>query len=131
MGRDINVRIECKMRGKGNNLRWYDCTPQYRNPFYGCEDEPKYETLCDFGRNYEAFSLLQGEIGDLTSIGLPEDLSEPVKKEVEECMADEECAYGFGSFTLMELEYYCLKHPERITTDDEENIFNAEYLLRK
>lgn len=127
MGRDIHVRIECKVKGKGNQYKWYDCTPKYLNPFFGIEGEPKYESLCEFGRNHEAFELLQGKSSILYSNGIPDDLSELIKQELLQAGSD---IYGIGHFTLMELKYFCLMCSKQIAFDDDEKPLTAKDLLK-
>ena len=128
MGRDIHVRIECKVKGKGNQYKWYDCTPKYLNPFFGIEGEPKYESLCEFGRNYEAFELLQGKYNGISNNGCPEDLSELVGQELKNAGSN---IYGIGHFTLLELKYFCLTSTEQIAFDDDEKPLTAKDVLKQ
>ena len=133
MGCDIHVRIECKFKYEGKWV-WQDYTPIFKNPYYGIYDKaPEYEEYYIGGRWYKAFALLADvrNSEDITPIsrpkGLPDDVSESVKKEYDKWGKD---AHSHSYFTLMELEHFCLTHTGIIGDKDDGEPLYAKDILK-
>lgn len=118
MGCDIHVNFEYKIKTKDGTVKWLDCTPKIRNRHYGVyKDAKKFDDLCWFSRNYDAFALL-ADVRNYSGIdmiapckGVPDDASDEVLEEIKDWGG---CGHSHSYFTLQDLEYYCLKHTEPI-----------------
>lgn len=120
MGCDIHLYTESKRTVNGVE-KWVNCDYWKKNPYHGLDNyEKEYDLVSAYSnRNYTLFGILAGVRNGYGNIvisepkGLPEDVSEEVKKEFDRWGSD---GHSHSYFTLEELkDHYALVPPAKIS----------------